>query len=69
MACFKVLSRYSRQDKTTTESYDGVFRDLNQAPPKSAVLPPEPVFNFIICVDKRKLCHCFVIGAAYTVRA
>jgi hypothetical protein len=48
MACFKVLSRYCGQGKATTESYDGVFRDWNQAPPKSEVPPAEPVFSFII---------------------
>ena len=45
----------------------GICRDWNLAPPKSAVLPPEPVFSFIICADKLKLCHCFVIRITYVL--
>jgi hypothetical protein len=51
----------------------GVCQDWNEAPPKSAVLLPEPVFSFIICADKLKLCHYIVIIVTYvltyTVRA
>lgn len=37
----------------------GVCQDWNQAPPKSAVLQPEPVFSFIICAHKLKVVSLF----------
>jgi len=45
----------------------GVCRDWNLAPPKSAVLPPEPVFSFVIWADKLRLCHYFVITITYVL--